>query len=252
MFTEAPAELAKRRFEGRRPLLRAGWTDVLMIHYAVDPRRLQPYVAEPLDLFEGRAYVSLVVFSLDRLRFFGGGPSFPNHRFLNVRAYVRDNGIVFLAEWLTNALCVLLGPRIYGLPYRGGRIEYAPGHGRGRIVAREGTLEYRSRPLRAPETCAPGGLDHFLMERYTAFTDRRLFHVWHEPWRRAETEVEILDDSLIHSTGDWFARAEPAGAHASPGLEEVWMGRPQRMGPAVSLHLPQRIGRSLSLQQEGL
>ncbi len=220
-------DVAKRRFQGCRPLFRAGWIDVLMIHYAVDPARLQPYVAEPLDLFEGRAYVSLVVFSLDRLRFFHGGPSFPSHRFLNVRAYVRDNGIVFLAEWLTNALCVLLGPRLYGLPYRWGRIEYSAGQSRGRVAAREGALEYRSRRTGPLETCAPGGLDHFLMERYTAFTDRRLFHVWHEPWRRASTEVEILDDSLIRSTGDWFAAAERIGAHASPGLEEVWMGRPE-------------------------
>ena len=221
-----PSALARRRFEGRRPLFKAGWLDVLMIHYAVDPALLQPQVVEPLDLHDGRAYVSLVAFTLDRLRFFRGGPALATHRFLNVRTYVKNNGIVFLAEWLTNPLCVLLGPRIYGLPYRWGRIDYAPGQAQGKVADRRGTLAYRSRPTEALAPCGDG-LDHFLMERYTAFTNGRLFHVWHEPWRRAAAEVEILDDSLLASTGPWFAGAERIGAHYSPGLEEVWMGRPE-------------------------
>ena len=223
----APHEVAKRRFERRRPLFRAGWKDVLMIHYAVDPEILRPLVKAPLDLFEGRAYVSLVIFTLDRLRFDAAGPAFSTHRFLNVRAYTRDNGIEFLAEWLTNPLCVLLGPRMYGLPYRWGRLRYAPGHARGRVAAREGALDYRARAVGPLETCAPGTLDHFLMERYTAFTERRLFHVWHAPWKRAEAVVDVRDDALIHATGPWFARAERAGAHWSPGIEDVWMGRPE-------------------------
>jgi uncharacterized protein len=227
----APGDVARQRLEGRRPLFRAGWDDVLMIHYAVDPKALQPLVPVEIDLFEGRAYVSLVVFTLARLRFFAGGPAFPAHRFLNVRAYVRDNGIVFLAEWLTNALCVLLGPRLYGLPYRWGRIDYAAGHVRGRVAARDGVLAYQSRATGPLETCVPGSLDHFLMERYTAFTDRRLFHVWHEPWRRRTADVEILDDRLLASTGPWFAQAERVGAHHSPGLPNVWMGRPEESHP---------------------
>lgn len=198
-----------------------------MIHYAVDPDVLQRAVKAPIELFEGRGYVSLVLFTLARLRFDLGGPAFSTHRFLNVRAYTRDNGIEFLAEWLTNPLCVLLGPRMYGLPYLWGRIRHARGHARGRVAARGGALDYRARAVGPLETCAPGTLDHFLMERYTAFTDRRLFHVWHEPWRRAEAEVDILDDSLIASTGPWFARARRVGAHLSPGIEDVWMGRPE-------------------------
>lgn len=225
-----PSGRAKERFEGRRPLFRAAWTDVLMIHYAVEPDALRPFVRAPLDLFDGRAYVSLVVFSLDRLRFSLGGPSFPSHRFLNVRAYTRDNGIEFLAEWLTNPLCVFLGPRMYGLPYRWGRIRYAPGHATGKVQGRGAALAYRARAVEPLAPCPAGSLDEFLMERYTAFTDGRLFHVWHAPWRRAAADVELLDVSLVASTGDWFERAAFAGAHLSPGFEDVWMGRPEAAG----------------------
>src|SRR4051812_43402987 len=49
------------------------------------------------------------------------------HDSLNVRTYVRHGGvrgIYFLAEWIPNRLAVLIGPRMYGLPYRLGRLRY--------------------------------------------------------------------------------------------------------------------------------
>jgi len=34
-------------------------------------------------------------------------------------------GIFFIAEWIPNRLAVLIGPRMYGLPYRLGRLNQA-------------------------------------------------------------------------------------------------------------------------------
>jgi len=79
---------------------------------------------------------------------------------------------------------------------------------------------------------AAGGLDEFLLERYTAFTKRgnadRLFRVWHQPWPQAPIDVTMLDESLVASTGPWFHDTRRIGAHYSPGFETVWMGRPRR------------------------
>lgn len=223
-----------------RPLFRCAWERALMIHYEVDPARLQPAVPFPLDLHDGRAYVSLVAFTLRGLRFAWGGPPFTTHGFLNVRTYVRhggERGIFFLAEWLPNRFCVLLGPRLYGLPYRFGRLDYRhePSDLRGRVEGQGAALAYRGRVARdagyAP--CAEGSLDRFLMERYAAFTarsrDRRVFRVWHDPWPQAPAEIEIEDDRLVASTGDWFRHSRLAGANYSPGFGEVWMGRPLRL-----------------------
>jgi len=141
----AAARHAFDRVEGR-PLFHAGWRRTVFIHYEVDPAALQPQVPFPLDTREGKAYVSLVAFTLADLRFAAGGPPFSTHGFLNVRAYTRDNGIYFLSEWLPNPFCVFLGPRLYGLPYRRGRLDYAHLHesGRlhGRVEDRGGALEY--------------------------------------------------------------------------------------------------------------
>ncbi|MBI3858054.1 MAG: DUF2071 domain-containing protein [Planctomycetes bacterium] len=71
----ARAQTAFRADEGR-PLFHAGWRRTVFIHYEVDPAALQPQVPFPLDTRDGKAYVSLVAFTLSDLRFAAGGPPF--------------------------------------------------------------------------------------------------------------------------------------------------------------------------------
>jgi len=222
-----------------RPLFHAGWERTVFIHYEVDPAALRPQVPFPLDTRNGKAYVSLVAFTLRDLRFAQGGPGLTTHGFLNIRTYIPGNGIYFLAEWLPNPFCVFLGPRLYGLPYRRGNLTYDHRHetGRlhGRVESRDGAaLEFEGPfdPRARFETCERGTLDEFLLERYTAFTERRgverLFRVWHQPWPRVPVDLTVLDESLVASTGPWFRSARRIGATYSPGFDTVWMGRPRR------------------------
>jgi uncharacterized protein YqjF (DUF2071 family) len=219
-----------------------------MIHYEVDPHLLQPCVPFELDLRDGRAFVSLVAFTLRRMRPRRGGrigewllKPIATHEFLNVRTYVHANnepGIFFLVEWLSNRLSVPLGPPVFGLPYRYGRITYHhchPGRGvSGQVDAKDGSFSYcGTRANEASRPCEAGSLTEFLMERYTAFTQPgrwrpRLFRVWHCPWEQNPLEIEVLADSLLASAGTWWKSAALAGANYSPGVE-VWMGRPHRI-----------------------
>ncbi len=171
------------------PLFYASWDHAVMIHYEADPDALQRDVPFELDLRDGRAFVSLVAFTLRRMRPRRGGrigewllKPIATHEFLNVRTYVRANdepGIFFLAEWLSNRLSVPLGPPVFGLPYRYGRIDYRhhrPTYGiSGRVDARGGCFSYSGKTANEDfGPCEPGSLTEFLMERYTAFT---------QPWR---------------------------------------------------------------------
>src|SRR5215203_7281033 len=116
----------------------ADWMDVAFIHFRVDPTLLQPSVPFELDLFDGDAYVSIVSFTQRRLRpTFGGrltellAAPLAEHEFLNLRTYVKhdgDVGIYFLAEWIPNRLAQFIGPKLYGLPYRLGRLDYDEHH----------------------------------------------------------------------------------------------------------------------------
>lgn len=248
-FADA-SELARRSFlenEGR-PLFLSNWERVLFIHYAIDSRVLQPHVPFELDFHEGRAWVSLVAFTMTDLRpSFGGKLTqalfrpFREQRFLNLRTYVRngdESGIYFLAEWMSDWLCVQLGPLLYGLPYRWGRFDYRYGD---QVECRVATSQrgcgfHCKAVLRKPETVLDS-TGFFLLERYTAFTwhrgPARMFRIWHEPWAQQHADVAVVDDSLIAEAAPWFASARLSHANYSPGVFYIWMGQPRRVPERV-------------------
>jgi hypothetical protein len=244
---------ARDRLLSRRgePLFCANWDNVLFIHYESEPDELQRSIPYPLDLYHGRAFVSLVAFTMRGMRPRLGGTlgalllkPIATHHFLNVRTYVRhkgEAGIYFMREWLSNRIAALLGPWSFGLPYRFGKIEYQidfehEHECRGQVEARGGALSYFAR-LTTGElgNSAAGSLDEFLLERYTAFTrsgrHRRFFRIWHEPWRQGAAAVEIVTDSLIRASEPWWRDAARVGTNYSPGVN-VWMGWPHKIHDA--------------------
>ena len=260
-FTAVPSAVARERMLARRGerMFVAGWHDVLMIHFEVDAVALQRAVPFELDRWQGRAWVSLVAFTMRGMRPVAGGKlgewifrPIATHDFLNVRTYVRhqgERGIHFIAEWLNSRMAAALGPVAFGLPYRHGRIEYQNDwhrdewHGQVEDAASGGNLRYRAerlepRPagrtgLPRPDLFQPGRagtLDEWLMERYIAFNSaggiKRSFRVWHPPWPQCRARVTVEDKSLLTRHWPWFANARLRGANYSPGFEEVWMGRP--------------------------
>src|SRR6185503_8008938 len=87
---------ARRRMLAVRgePMFFARWDRAVFIHYAADPATLQAQVPFELDLREDRAFVSLVAFTLSRMRPRLGGrigewffKPIATHEFLNVRTY---------------------------------------------------------------------------------------------------------------------------------------------------------------------
>ena len=249
------SEIARCRLLSIRgePLFFANWENLIFIHYETDPQELQSCVPYDLDYYHGRAFVSLVAFTMRGMRpRFGGRIGelllrpIATHDFLNVRTYVRhkgEPGIYFMREWLSSRIAACLGPWSFGLPYRFGRIEYQPSQGcglageherRGNVKADAGSFyfcaTFRGNDL---DVCVPGSLDEFLLERYTAFTQvakrRRFFRIWHEPWQQVPVKIQIGTDDLIQSTGRWWRDARCLGANYSPGVN-VWMGWPHASG----------------------
>ena len=248
MPTGALSAAARERMLANRgePLFLARWDRTVFIHYEAEPASLQRCVPFPLDLRNGRAFVSIVAFTMQRLRPRLGGrlgewllKPIGTHGFLNVRTYVHHHGepgIYFLAEWLSNALAVRLGPRTFGLPYRFGHLNYEHNETndglRGCVRAKQGQLAYHGNiSVGEPRVCDAESLTEFLLERYTAFTEyrrrRRFFRVWHPPWPQSPVDLTVAADDLMAATGDWWLDARPVGATYSPGVN-VWMGRPHR------------------------
>ena len=238
---------------------------MLFVHFAVDPDALQEFIPYELDTRNSLAYFSLVAFTQKRLRPASTGRigeflSQPvgTHEFLNLRTYVRrreNHGIYFVAEWIPNRLAALLGPRMYGLPYRLGKMRYATTASAftAQVEARKVGSAERTRPFGPPlnggsriargnlelraeiydsvmNNARVGTLEHFLLERYIAYTYRngigRRFRVGHDPWMQTRATVELADTSLLDEF-PWFAESEFIGAHYSPGVCDVEIGWPE-------------------------
>ena len=262
---------ARRLASDGGAVLVADWAPAVFIHYAVEPDALQPLVPFPLDLHDGRAYVSVVAFVQHGLRPKVGGRvgallsrPLANHPFCNVRTYVivdGEPGIYVLAEWIPNRLAALLGPPLYGLPYRLGRLHYDiedAAHLTGDVRGGSGVFRFHARRSYADVDHALSG---FLVERYTAFTVRGRtplrFRIDHEPWVTVPLDVDVQDDSLLSKTGSWPKRACLVCGHHSPGLRDVQIGRPCKLctmpnplvrwtplallPPLASLALPTRL-----------
>lgn len=231
------------------PLLHADWLRAVFIHFEVDAEALQREVPFELDLRYGRAFLSLVAFTMQGMHPRRGGrmsallfKPIGTNNFLNVRTYVKhqgEPGIHFLAEWMDNLLSVRLGPLLFGLPYRLGKLQYAHDQETGRLhgVVRGGDarLEYAAAADMTADfqSCAAGTLDEFLLERYTAFNAKRskpfgFFRIWHPAWPQVPVEISLLDMSLLEERWSWFHAARLVGANYSPGVRRVWMGRPHR------------------------
>jgi hypothetical protein len=111
-----------------RTFLSAAWRNLVAFSYEADPALLRPLVPPglELDLFEGRAYVSLVGFLFLESRAMGVRlPFCQRFEEVNLRFYVRRrgpegvrHGVVFVKE-LVPCWPITLGARwLFGEPYR--------------------------------------------------------------------------------------------------------------------------------------
>ena len=237
-----------------RPLLIADWDRVLFLHFDVRPEELQRQVPFELDLFEGeRAIVSLVASALHDMRLRVGGNwtawitrPVATLSFLNLRTYVRGNdrepGIFFIRQWLNSKPAAKLGAITFGLPYRYAELNYLHCFERGEVSGTahsdRGGLIYRGALAKSElNPCRKGGLDAFLLERYTAFTRfpfglKAFFRVWHPPWYQVPvSDLEIENRSILD--GFFASEISLAGANFSPGYRNVWMGRPRLMRSGI-------------------
>jgi uncharacterized protein len=187
-----------------RWLLAQRWDDLLLAHWRAEARTLRrvlPAGVEP-DLFDGSAWIAIVAFVMHGTSSAAGPrwrglPQIPE---LNVRTYVRVGdvrGVWFLSLDASSLLFVTIGRALYGLHYRladmtaaadGERVHYlSVRHGAGFSATYEPT---------GPAALAPAGsLEHFLVERYRLFAERRgrliTAEVAHAPWQLQPAAARI-------------------------------------------------------------
>lgn len=103
--------------------LKAKWENIIMANYEIDPKILLPFLPKgvELDLFDGKAYISLVGFMFKKTKLFNIPiPYFGTFEEINLRFYVirkEENqikrGVVFINETIPYKPVAWLANRLY-------------------------------------------------------------------------------------------------------------------------------------------
>jgi uncharacterized protein len=222
-------------------MLRQSWCDLLFAHWPVDAAVLRPHVPEglTLDLFEGRAWLTVAPFLLANLRWRALPPvptasTFPE---LNVRTYVHAGGrggVWFFSLDAASAVAVAAARLGLRLPYRHAAIEIRREASEVRYTStRLGRPDVRLRATYTPTgpayRAAPGSLDEWLVERYCLYT-RMFGREWrleidHPPWPLQPARVTIDENTMAAPLG--LTLGAPAVAHFAERLDVLaWLPYP--------------------------
>ena len=241
---------------GRRAFLTAEWRYLVMLNYDVDPAVLHALVPRHtvLDLWEGRAIVSMVGFRFLRTRVLGVPvPLHRNFDEVNLRFYVRHTtpegevrrGVVFVRELVPRPAIAMVARLAYNEPYWSvpmrNRVPRAEMEDPGRM-SYEWRTGSRWQHVAATASGLPGlpsqtSEESFISEHFWGYTRQRdggtvEYHVTHPRWRVWAASAPSLDADVPRLYGSSFARAlsaAPASAFVAEG-SPVTVFRPRRIG----------------------
>jgi uncharacterized protein YqjF (DUF2071 family) len=245
--------------ERRRTFLTAEWRHLVMLNYEVPALVLEALVPRGtvLDLWQGRALVSVVGFRFLNTRLLGVPvPFHRNFDEVNLRFYVRRElaggevrrGVVFIRELVPRHMIAWIARLAYNEPYRA-----LPMRSDVPIVPTAGSATLRYRWLRrapvaptwegfevrtAGEAALPTAESEaqFITEHYWGYTPQRdggtvEYEVRHPPWRMQVAETSALHADVASLWGRAFV--EPL-AHAP---QSAFVAE----GSVVSVFWPSRL-----------
>lgn len=180
------------------------WNEVLFLHWGVPMDAIQKLVPKGLDIdtFQGKAYISLVPFSMKNIRprLLPAFPLISDFHEINIRTYVSKHdkhGVFFLKIEAEKVLSVLLARKFSGLAYKKSTIrrqngKYSSGNS---SLNSKLLVEFKVGDAIAEKT----ELDKFLTERYCLFLEEggKMFRydIHHKEWPLRSVEVNKLEIS---------------------------------------------------------
>lgn len=222
------------------------WNDLLFAHWQLPVTAIAPLLPEGIqvDTFQGTAWLGVVPFWMDRVKFRGVPPIPGANRFpeLNLRTYVRDEqsgtpGVWFFSLEASNLLAVLFARTFYHLPYYWSEMRLDQRDerefvyfSRRRMTSQPVIFEARYRglgPTRRLAESPPGSLEYFLTERYCVFTrdhegQPMRANIHHIPWPLEEAEADISRNDLAEAVGIRLPNVEPVLHYSRRLAVYVW------------------------------
>jgi len=179
------------------------WNHIFFIHSKVDPALLQPHVPFKLDLFEGKAVLSIVPFRMDKIRLWGLPPIpfFAQLWELNLRTYVTVGGvrgIYFFTLDTDSALGCWIANHFFHLPYRLAKIQACVKDHEYSFQSRRPPFSFFTQFQLTGKKKTASAFDLWTTERDRLFTleKENIYEgrVFHAPWELEEVSDLSIED----------------------------------------------------------
>ena len=185
-----------------RWIIQQKWSDVLFVSFEIDVDLLRSELPKELevDIFNGKAYLSIVPFVMSDIRFFFTPPlPFSKLIELNLRTYVRYKnkpGIYFFTLDSDHRLGNFLAQKIFNLPYRYAILDINIDN-KVYDVQSKNSLSLK---VSIKDKKIKTDLSNWISERYCLYNvvDGKVFRgdVLHPTWNLKEAEVINIDDQF--------------------------------------------------------
>ena len=185
-----------------RWIIQQKWSDVLFVSFEIDFDLLRSELPKELevDIFNGKAYLSIVPFVMSDIRFFFTPPlPFSKLIELNLRTYVRYKnkpGIYFFTLDSDHMLGNFLAQKIFKLPYRYAILDINIDN-KVYDVQSKNSLSLK---VSIKDKKIKTDLSNWISERYCLYNivDGKVFRgdVLHPTWNLKEAEVINIDDQF--------------------------------------------------------
>jgi hypothetical protein len=233
-----------------KTFLTAQWRELAMLNYDVDPSLLQRFVPSgtELDLWRGRAFISLVGFRFLNTKVLGiSVPFHSNFEEVNLRLYVRrldgpliKRGVVFIREIVPRWAIATLARALYNENYISLPMSHQISHSDdGLSVGFQWKNGYHWNRISltakgAPTVPVPDSAEQFITEHYWGYSRQpdggcTEYQVAHPPWRVWRTPDARFEgdmDELYGKDLGAVIKATPSSAFLAEGSEvTVYRGR---------------------------
>lgn len=204
------------------------WNNALFLHWKIPVEIIRKLVPEKLniDTFDGFAYVSLVAFTMQKIR----PKNLPAIKFIsdfdeiNLRTYIdNDNkkGVYFLNIEAEKYLSTFIAKKLSGLPYEKSNIQRTNKTYKSINITKDYylDLEFEIKNKLTEKT----NLDNWLTERYCLYLDKEekiyRYEIHHKEWELKEVELNRLN--LKYKIGELNLTNKPDYTHYSEGVKVI-------------------------------
>jgi uncharacterized protein len=205
------------------------WNKAIFLHWKVDVNELRKFVPSHLeiDLFENEAWVSVVIFTMEKIRPKHFPPFSPITTFeeINIRTYVKYNGksgVYFLSIEASNLLSCKIAKALSELPYRFSSMKRTLNTHSSSNNKTEDKIEIKFNVLE--DIKEKSEIDKWLTERYALFQDDAKGNINEFEIHHVEWPIFKVDFSNIELSYDRFSKMidnKPHLTHYSSGVQVV-------------------------------